>query len=272
MDTDKLLSRTAYSLLFLLLSGGAITAQQTTTAIPAASPSGALVISWGGLVAICIAVLVACFGVILVMAGKRKELASKIDGLGTSLSTFRDNDLRSAIGRIESSVQAVKGVADQTSATVGQVQQALNDFQANVIQSVNTIQQTLPDLARRDVVNAMFDQLKQEIANLKSANEVVLGLAWSRLTTGVPPFAPQITSLTPDKVGTAGGEIVVIQGQNLSPDCRVWFGPKVAQPEPDSSLNKINVKAPPSQAGVVNVSVQSPNGLISAPHNFTYGA
>lgn len=248
-----------------------MTAQQTATPVPAASPAGALVISWGGLVAICIAALVACFGVILVIVSRRKELANKIDALDASLNAFRDNDVRPAIVRIEPLIKAVKDVADQTNATIGQVQQALNDFRANTAQSVNTIQQTLPDLARKDVVNAMLDQLKQEIGNLKSANEVVLGLAWSRLTTGVPPFAPQITSLAPDKVGIGGGELVVIQGQNLSPDCRVWFGPKVVQPEPDSSLNKINVKAPPSDAGVVNVSVQSPNGLISAPHSFTYG-
>lgn len=271
MDTDKLHSRTAYSLFLLVLSGGALTAQQRDAGVSAANPSGALVISWAGLVVICIAALVVCFGVILVMVGKRKELANKIDALAASLSAFRDNDVRPAIGRIEPSVQAVKGVVDQTNVTVGQVQQSLNDFRANITQSVNTIQQTLPDLARRDVVNAMFDQLKQEIGNLKSANEVVLGLAWSRLTTGVPPFAPQISSLAPDKVGTGGGELVVIQGQNLSPDCRVWFGPKAVQPEPDSSLNKITVKTPPSDAGVVNVSVQSPNGLLSAPHSFTYG-
>jgi hypothetical protein len=89
----------------------------------------------------------------------------------------------------------------------------------------------------------------------------------SRLPPGTPPaFGPQITSIGQPN----DRNVVAIHGRNFAEDCRVWFGPKVAQQEPGGNANVIYVTLPSGQSGDVDVCVQCSNGLISPRSPFTY--
>ena len=125
-----------------------------------------------------------------------------------------------------------------------------------------------PDVAQAlTQVQATLNQALQEIALIKGASETVLSQAWSRLAPGMPPpFAPQIAAIGQAHAdGTVG-----ITGRNFSPDCRVWFGVRDAQPEPGATANLLRVHPPAGQSGTVDVCIQSPSGLLSASRSWVY--
>jgi subtilisin family serine protease len=75
---------------------------------------------------------------------------------------------------------------------------------------------------------------------------------------GVGPFA--ITSLSPARVGTAGGTLVTITGAALPADPRVRIGDSATATVVRSSATQVVVRVPARAAGVYDVHVFAPDG------------
>ncbi len=87
--------------------------------------------------------------------------------------------------------------------------------------------------------------------------------------TGIAP-APVISSLTPNSGPTAGGETVVIAGQNFQSGATVFFGTTSATSVAFISSTSLSVVAPALGAGTVSVTVTNPDGQSSVfPGAFT---
>jgi hypothetical protein len=112
---------------------------------------------------------------------------------------------------------------------------------------IGKLQTALEQAAQADTLN-------------KAANHVL-----SRLVPGVPPpYAPRIDLIDDPNAK----HDVAIHGRNFSANCVVWFGSDCAHPEPNSTANLLHVRVPAGQSGKVDVCVQSPSGLVSAPYAF----
>jgi hypothetical protein len=121
----------------------------------------------------------------------------------------------------------------------------------------------------RDETRTAIEQMRDELALLRAADQTRMLAEWNRMAPGTPPpFAPDIRNLNP--VQAAQGTQIEINGDNFSRDCVVWFGSKKAQITGRPSTRQILVNAPDSPAGPVSVCVQTPSGLISVPQTFTY--
>jgi IPT/TIG domain len=92
------------------------------------------------------------------------------------------------------------------------------------------------------------------------------------LGTGAPSqvgplaaMAPAVTSVSPDTGPTSGGTKVTITGESLRGVTTVHFGAtEVVLPKVVNSQTKLKVVSPPGSAGIVDVTVSSPEGGTSA--------
>jgi hypothetical protein len=183
-------------------------------------------------------------GIVWLLRGPITELRAAVDTLRQQVGTGQQmTDIRTDLTARAAEIQNIQTTATQCS----------NDIKK---------------CAKSDDLERSVRQLQQEISLLKRANEIAL--AWNR-TMPPPPFAPQVTSVTPAEDHVSGGAAVVIKGRNLSSDGRVWFGVKEAQVDAKTSnANELHVTAPASLEGEVDVCVQSLNGLMSAAVSFKY--
>lgn len=295
-------SRTISVLLFSLILCSNLAAQNS-----GGNPPDGVVISLNGVViAASVIVLICCFAVwnlrgrLAALAATVNNVRGTVDnvrGTVTALSATVDNvrdgvaalhdritqratAIDQAVAEVHGGVrqltpqlqQAVTNVQGSVTQATAPLQHTLTNLQAALTQNVADIQQSLGQLARSDMTTSEIERVRENIGLMRSNVETVLALTWSRLMAGMPPFAPQIQSIDPRDAPLAGDR-VTIEGRNFSSDCRVWFGTRQAQPEPDSTTTtRILVQAPASQPGEVDVCVQSPNGLMSAPHSFIYRA
>jgi IPT/TIG domain len=198
-----------------------------------------------------------------------RDTVANLDQKITQCATTIDQavaEVRDGVTQLQQAVTNVQGSVTQATFPL---QQILTTLQTALTQDVAAIQQSLGQLARSENTKSEFQRVRENIGLMRSTVETVLALTWSRLMPGMPPFAPQIQSIDPRDAPLVGG-LVKIEGRNFSSDCRVWFGTRQAQPEPNSTITEIVARAPASQPGEVDVCVQSPNGLMSAPHSFTY--
>ena len=92
-------------------------------------------------------------------------------------------------------------------------------------------------------------------------------------TLTVNPAAPPVISLvTPGLGSTNGGQTVTITGTNFEVGASVSFGSAQASLVNVTSPASLTVTTPPSSPGVVNVSINNPDGNnFSLPNAFTYG-
>jgi hypothetical protein len=92
------------------------------------------------------------------------------------------------------------------------------------------------------------------------------------ITTGPPPSAPTVTSVTPPSGPNTGGTQVNIGGTALTGTTGVQFGSTAATSFTVNSATSITATAPAGQAGAVDVTVTTPGGTsaTSAADQFTY--
>ncbi|HXB50960.1 MAG TPA: IPT/TIG domain-containing protein, partial [Streptosporangiaceae bacterium] len=93
-----------------------------------------------------------------------------------------------------------------------------------------------------------------------------------RITTGPPPPAPAVTSVSPSSGPTTGGTPVTITGTALTGATSVKFGSTAATAITVNSDTSITATSPPGQAGAADVTVTTAGGT-SATHpgdQYTY--
>jgi hypothetical protein len=92
------------------------------------------------------------------------------------------------------------------------------------------------------------------------------------ITTGPPPPAPTVTSVTPNNGPNTGGTQVAIAGANLSGATGVQFGSTPATSFTVNSATSVTATAPAGNAGAVDVTVTTPGGTsaTSSADQFTY--
>jgi large repetitive protein len=92
------------------------------------------------------------------------------------------------------------------------------------------------------------------------------------ITTGPPPPAPTVTSVTPNSGPTTGGTQVTIGGTNLTGATGVQFGTTQATNVTVNSATSITATAPAGNAGAVDVTVTTAGGTsaTSSADQFTY--
>src|SRR5947209_10245093 len=80
------------------------------------------------------------------------------------------------------------------------------------------------------------------------------------ITTGPPPPAPTVTSVSPSSGSTAGGTQVTITGTSLTGASSVRFGSAAATAFTVNGDTSITATSPAGQAGAADVTVIAPGG------------
>jgi hypothetical protein len=92
------------------------------------------------------------------------------------------------------------------------------------------------------------------------------------ITTGPPPPAPTVTSVSPSSGPTSGGTSVTITGTSLTGASSVQFGSTAASSFTVNSGTSITATSPSGQVGAADVTVTTPGGTSAANpgDTFTY--
>ena len=92
------------------------------------------------------------------------------------------------------------------------------------------------------------------------------------ITTGPPPPAPAVTSVSPSSGPSSGGTSVAITGTSLTGASSVKFGSIAATSFTANSGTSITATSPPGQVGTADVTVTTPGGTsaTSPGDTFTY--
>ncbi|MFB4331571.1 IPT/TIG domain-containing protein [Paenibacillus sp. CR_12] len=81
----------------------------------------------------------------------------------------------------------------------------------------------------------------------------------------------EIVNITPSIGLPTGGEVVYINGKNIDPLVKVYFGENEAQIRSISSIERIQVTAPAGQEGAVDIKLVNPDGQeAELPQGYTY--
>ncbi|HEV2246035.1 MAG TPA: IPT/TIG domain-containing protein [Terriglobia bacterium] len=84
--------------------------------------------------------------------------------------------------------------------------------------------------------------------------------------------SPEVSSVTPNSGGTAGGTVVTITGSNFASGATVSFGGSAASGISFVSANQLRATTPPHASGSVSVAVTNPDSTSAAlPGGFTFG-
>lgn len=110
------------------------------------------------------------------------------------------------------------------------------------------------------------------VARVRAAAAVCL-IACLALVTGATLYAaaPVITNVSPSRGPTGGGTIVLIAGSGFTGATQVTFGGNNATTFSVQSDTSIQATAPAGAAGVVDVTVVTPDGSVTLTEGFGYG-
>lgn len=135
------------------------------------------------------------------------------------------------------------------------------------------IKQQIDGLPTSDLkaVSDLRQSLDAQIARLEGGlKEVDARLSKMNAVDRMPPYAPQLQAVTPDR-GVPGHTEVELTGSQFSLGGKVYFGGEEAATVRSRTRNRIVVEAPQGSPGLVEVRVVNSDGLaVPIPMQFTY--